>query len=147
MNTALINPLLQPRWGHLSDELDQVFEGFFRPVARTSQRNIVPPLDVSETETAYEVVVDLPGVMKDNIEVTVHEGILTVGAEKASDSPGDDGHAIRRERRYGKFARSLNLGTEVDEASVKAEYRDGVLRITVPKLAKAQPRKVAIDIA
>ena len=84
-------------------------------------------------------------IINDDIEVTVHDGILTLAAETKSEESDESGRVLRRERRYGKYARSLNVGTEVDEESVSAEYRDGVLTITIPKAAKVLPRKIAVD--
>ena len=154
MNTALTHAFLAPRWGGLSDELGHVFDGFLRPTTRAGDEKVVPALDVAETEVAYEVVVDLPGVANDDIEVTVHDGILTLAAgtkppvaDPVADPVAEGGaRVLRRERRSGSYERRLSIGVEVDEEAVSAKYRDGVLFITIPKATKALPRKIAVDV-
>jgi len=159
MNGLVRSSLLHPRWGQVGGDFDHVLDGFFRPHAGRAgadpEAGIAPALDIAETDTAYEVVVDLPGVAKENIEVTVQDGVLTITAESKSawEETGTDkgeekkaGRVIRRERRFGKYVRSLNLGSDVDETAVKARSRDGVLTVEIPKAAAVLPRKVAVDV-
>ncbi len=90
-----------------------------------------PAFDVSETETAYVLHGDIPGVSQKNIEVRIEDGLLTVrGERKQSDAPD---RFRRRERRYGKFVRRFRVADTVDAGGVKASYVDGVLELTLPK--------------
>ncbi len=91
-------------------------------------------VDIEETETEYRVVADLPGVAKDSIEVTVHDDVLKIAvaaSEEKQESP--EGRVLRKERYAGSVARSFKLGKSVDSEKIEAAYKDGVLRITVPK--------------
>lgn len=138
------------RWG-MGDEIDRVFEGFFRPmrwVEEATTENFVPAMDITERQNEYVVRTDLPGVKKEDISVTMENGLLTIAAECKSESEVKDGDRIlRQERRYGKYARSLRLGTQIDEKGVKASYKDGVLELVLPKAEAVKPRKISVDLA
>ena len=103
----------------------------------------LPPLDVSETEQEIVLALDLPGVPQDTIEVEVDEGSLTVSGSRERRA-GDDERFYRVERRFGAFARSVPLPPGIDQAGIKADARDGVLEVRVPKPRQAQPRKIRI---
>ena len=105
-----------------------------------------PRLDVHENKDAFQVQVDLPGVEKKNVEITLEEGVLTVRGtrQSAGETTADDGSWHRQERSYGSFQRSLRLGDGVDADGVKAELKDGVLSINVPKKEAAKARTIRI---
>ena len=131
-----------------SDGMGDLFEGFFRPARFADAGVNTPAIDVVEKEKAYVIKAEMPGVKKDDIEVTVHDGVLTLSAEVNEESEEkEDGRVIRRERRTGKFVRTMRLGAEVDESKVAAKYNDGVLEVTIPKTEETQPKKVAIPVS
>jgi HSP20 family protein len=108
-----------------------------------------PSLDVKESKDAYTVQADLPGMERKDITVSVEDGVLSVSgsrkAEHQTESPKDAEESwLRVERRWGSFERRLNLGDGVDLGKVSAEYKDGVLTVTVPKKESAQPRQVEV---
>ena len=131
-------------------DIDRAFEGFFRPlrwVEEATSENFVPAMDIKETENDYTVRTDLPGVRKEDISVTMENGLLTINAERKSEEVQKEGEReLRRECRYGRYTRSLRLGTQVNEKSVKANYRDGVLELVLPKAEEVKPRKIAVDV-
>ena len=105
--------------------------------------------DVKETETCYEVDIDLPGFKKDEINAKLDNGYLTISAAKGLDKDEQDknGKYIRRERYAGSMSRSFYVGEGVTEEDIKAKYEDGILRLVVPKKdAKAVENKKYIDI-
>jgi HSP20 family protein len=107
-----------------------------------------PAIDVSETESAYLVKAELPGVSRDGLDVTINDGVLTINAERNEEKKEEkEGRLIRQERYYGKFVRSLRLGSDVDESKVEARYEDGVLHLSLPKTAEVKPRKVDIKVS
>ncbi|MFQ5995145.1 MAG: Hsp20/alpha crystallin family protein [Acidiferrobacterales bacterium] len=149
--TALVPRLFnRNRWGWLDDDFDDAFEGFFRPVSHYNEpgkRSLVPAIDVSENDSGYVVRAELPGVKKDDINVTLEDGVLTISAEtKSEHEEKDDGRVIRQERHYGKYTRSLRLGTELDQDKVKASYKDGVLELSLPKSEAVKPKQIAVDV-
>lgn len=138
------------RWGFSGDEFDRVVEGFFRPlrwVEEATSDNFVPAMDINERENEFVVRTDLPGVQKGDINVTLENGVLTITAERKREEVKEQGdREIRREVRYGRYARSLRLGTQIDEKGVKANYRDGVLELILPKAEQVKPRKISVDV-
>ncbi|TDJ67654.1 MAG: Hsp20/alpha crystallin family protein [Proteobacteria bacterium] len=136
------------RW--FDDDFGDFFEGFFRPARLIEPtRNVVPAVDVSEDDNGYVVRAELPGVKKEDIDVTLEDGVLTISAETKSKSESEekDGErVIRQERRYGKYSRSLRLGTQVDEGKVKASYKDGILQLVLPKSEAVKPKRIAVDV-
>jgi HSP20 family protein len=148
-----MNNLIYPEERYLRsdyfDNLGDVFNGFFRtPLTHRSVRKArIPAVDVAETDTAYQVKAELPGIRKEDLDVTVDDGVLTIKAEhNDNQEQTKNGQLICQERSYGTFARSLRLGANVDEETITAEYRDGVLHITLPKAKEVQPRKVEVSV-
>ena len=149
-----MNNLIYPEERHLSwgnfDNFGDVFNCFFRtPVTHRSVRKArIPPVDVAETDIAYLVKAELPGIRKEDLDVTVDDGVLTIKAEhNDNQEQAENGQLIRQERSYGKFVRSLRLGANVNEETITAKYRDGVLHVTLPKAKEVQPRKVEVSVA
>ncbi len=130
------------------DDFGDFFEGFFRPARLIEPtHNVVPAVDVSEDNNGYVVRAELPGVKKEDIDVSLEDGVLTINAETKSESEEKDGErVIRQERRYGKYSRSLRLGTQVDQGKVKANYKDGILELALPKSEAVKPKRIAVDV-
>ena len=149
-----MNNLIYPEERYLRsdyfDNFGDLFNGFFRtPLTHRSVRKArIPAVDVAETDTAYQVKAELPGIRKEDLDVTVDDGVLTIKAEhNDNQEQTENGQLIRQERSYETFVRSLRLGANVDEETITAEYRDGMLHITLPKAKEVQPRKVEVSVA
>ncbi len=138
------------RWGFFGDDFDRVFEGLVRPprwVEEAQAEGLVPAMDIRERENEYVVRTDLPGVKKDDIQITLENGVLTITAETRSEKEEkEDGQVLRQERRYGKYVRSLRLGSQVDGNKLKAGYKDGVLELILPKAEAVKPKKITVDV-
>jgi HSP20 family protein len=136
--------------GLFSDELDDLFEGFFRPMRSMYEemgKSLVPPIDLVENENDYVIKAELPGVRKEDVDITVQNGVLTINAEsRAEAEEKTGGRVIRQERRYGKYVRSMRLGSKIDESKVKASYKDGILELTLPKAEEVKPKKINVDV-
>lgn len=110
-----------------SDLDSDFFDRFFK-------ESNYPQVDVKEVNGNYEVIVDVPGFSKENINVDYKDGYLTISGtqEESSETNEDEGHYIRKERSYGSFKRSFYIG-DVDDQSIKGNFKDGVLLVHVPK--------------
>ena len=107
----------------------------------------VPPVDIFQDKDNLVLRAEVPGVAKDDIDVRVENGVLTLQGERKTDTDLDDKNAFRRERIFGRFARSFTLPTMVDATRITAKYRDGVLEIALPKAEAAKPKRVEIQVA
>ena len=125
-----------------------LFDRFFdealspAPVARPFR----PALDLIEHPDRYEVVADLPGVDQKEVEVEFIEGVLHVRGERTGDTLSDEARAFRRERAAGKFARSIGFRDDIEVDGIDASFRDGVLRVNVPKSERNKPRQIPVTV-
>lgn len=106
-----------------------------------------PAVDLRETEDAYLIEADLPGVKKDALDITVQDGLVTVKGERKRGVEGEAAAYRRTERRHGPFERTFRLPRGVDPDQVAARFEDGVLTITAPKPAEMKPRQVQVTAA
>jgi HSP20 family protein len=121
----------------LHRELDQAFD-------TGREATWTPAVDIHEEAGRFLVHADLPGVKPADIEVTAEKGVLTLRGERTFEQKQDDGHYSRVERVRGKFTRSFTLPENVATAEIKAQFKDGVLELTIPKVAKPEPRKIEV---
>lgn len=106
-----------------------------------------PSVDISETDTAYLVKAEIPGVKKDDVKVSIQDGMLTILGERRQEKEEKGKKFHRIERSYGSFARSFRMPGDADENSVKAEFKDGMLNVTLAKSKKAKPRQVNVSVS
>lgn len=106
-----------------------------------------PSVDITEDEKEYLVKADLPEVKKDDVKVTVEHGVLTITGERKLEKEEKDKKYHRIERAYGSFLRSFTLPDAADGTKVSAEFRDGVLKVHLPKTEKSKPKAVEVKVA
>jgi HSP20 family protein len=129
--------------------MDRIFDSFFgRVPADHDKRDGIwlPLVDIEESQDEVLVRAEVPGMTKDDIKVSVVGNILTLSGERKYQSEEKGRTFHRMERAYGKFYRSITLPTEVDNARVKAQYKDGVLTIALPKSENNRPKEIAIEV-
>lgn len=137
------------RWNPLRElaamqsAMDRIFDESWRDGGPAFNGNNLP-VDVTESDNAYTVVANLPGVSADEIDINLHDNVLTVGVEIERSETGEDVRELVQERFYGKLSRSFRLPQPVDSENVEASYDNGVLTLTLPKVAEAQPRRIAV---
>ena len=143
----------------LRDEIDRVFDTFrvhpfwrstafdVAPLFRREGFVTAPAVDIAETDVAYEISVELPGLDEKNVEITHANGMLTIRGEKKFSNEVKEESYRRIERRYGTFSRSFSLPQTVDPAKVGAEYKNGVLTVRLPLREEAKPRQIKVDVA
>ena len=133
----------------IQDEFNRLFDGFFAP---TSVRGdlapmFTPAVDIEETADEFVIKADLPGVAQKDVKVNLMGDTLTIRGERKQESEKKDGNVHRTERIHGMFERTFRLGTPVRSDKVKAQVRDGVLEVRVPKAEEARLREVEVQIA
>ena len=128
--------------------LDRIFEDWTRSINAVTQNNTLA-LDVHENDEAYIINTDIPGFNPDEIDIRLHDDVLTISAENniENEETADNGNLLVQERRYGKFSRSLRFPAHVNSELVDADYNNGVLTITVPKAEDVKPRRIAVNTA
>ncbi|HLH44932.1 MAG TPA: Hsp20/alpha crystallin family protein [Bryobacteraceae bacterium] len=118
-----------------------------RLFAEPSARPWMPPVDISENENELVVKADVPDVKFEDIQVNLENDTLTLKGQRKFDKASDKGGYHRIERSYGSFERSFTVPNTVDPEHVKADYKNGVLTVTLPKKESAKPRKINIEVS
>ena len=148
MNTLVrLNNRLQPSYTPYPDSVDDLFAGFFRPIQESTRGTTQPiRIDVSEDANAYRVAATLPGVKKEDIQVSVDQNEVTICAEVKRETTAKEGERVlHSERFYGKTTRSFTVGQDIDESGVQAKYADGILSLVLPKKAPVTAKRVTIE--
>ncbi len=134
----------------LRREMDRLFQEFFGTKSLFPERweaiEWVPAVDVSETDKEVIVKADLPGVKPEDIEINIVDNVLTIKGEKKREAEEKKENFYRVERYYGSFMRAIQLPSEVDVEKVKAIYKDGVLKVILPKKEEAQKRVIKVEV-
>jgi HSP20 family protein len=134
----------------MSERLNRVFA---RPALRNSGKenmtvaDWMPTVDISETDGEYLIKAELPEVRKEDVKVTVENGVLTLQGERRQEKEEKSKRFHRVERSYGSFVRSFTLPESIDESGVRAEYKDGVLNLHLPKSEKVKPKAIDVKVA
>lgn len=126
------------------------FDDLFTTMATLPGENLsrsewLPAVDISETDAEYRIDVEIPAVARENINVSVNDGVLTVAGERKVEKDAD-GRTHRAERQVGRFSRSFRLPENVDEQDIGATAKDGVLYLVVAKKEKEQPRSIDVQV-
>jgi HSP20 family protein len=140
-----------PAFGRLTDlrdEIDRLFEEPLADLTRASQLLSVwtPALDLSEDKDNVYVRVELPGMKKEDIDLSLHGGSLSISGERKSEEKSKETEICRSERFFGRFQRTVTLPTSVATEKVKAQYTDGVLLVTLPKAEEAKPKHIDVNV-
>lgn len=139
-------------WGDLvniENEMDRMFDDFLgrAPVRRSwVQRRWVPAVDISENKDKLYVDVEIPGMKKEDIKVSLENGVLSLKGEKKQQQEINEENYHRWERRYGSFARSFELPVPVQADKIRASYKNGVLHVELPKAEEVKPKEIPIEV-
>ena len=132
----------------LRHHMNSLFDDFFYPARKTDGDeglwNWNPAVDIYEEADTLVVKAEIPGVDKEGIHVDVKDRVLTIKGERTMDNEVKEDKYYRREQTYGRFERAFTLPLEVDPEAIKAEYKDGVLKVTVPKPAQSKSKQIAV---
>lgn len=137
------------RLSNLRDEIDRLFEVPLAELSRTSQllSGWTPALDLHEDKDNLFVTIELPGMKKEDINISLHEGSLSISGERRSEEKTEGTEVYRSERFVGRFQRTIALPTPVAVDKVKAEYKDGILTVTLPKTEEAKPKQIDVQVS
>ncbi len=144
------------RWDpfrELEDMSERLNRMFARPALRPSGKETlivadwIPTVDISENDQEYLIKAELPEVKKEDVKVTVEDSVLTIQGERRQEKEEKGKKYHRVERSYGSFVRSFTLPESVDEGAVKAEYKDGILNLHLPKTEKVKPKAIDVKVA
>jgi len=132
---------------NMQSEIDRMFDRFRGGILDESGATaFMPPVDITEDETNFIIRAELPGVKKQDVSITVQNGVLTVRGEKKQEVEKKEGNVHRVERSYGTFQRSFTLPTSVKSDKIEASYDNGVLAISLPKSEEAKPKEIEVKV-
>jgi HSP20 family protein len=129
-------------------QLNRLFTDFFG--RRLEEQNLTtwaPAVDIYEGENELVVQADLPDVKPEDLDIRVENNILTIRGERKFEKQADEKNYLRVERAYGSFARSFSLASTVNSEAIKADYKDGVLTLSIPKREEAKPKQIKVNVA
>jgi len=132
----------------LRDEMDRMFATPFTELSRGGQffNQWAPALDLYEDKDNVFVKAEIPGMKKEEIEVSLHENALTISGERKLEQKHEEAENYRSERFFGRFTRSVVLPVAVESDKVKASYKDGILTISLPKSEQAKPKQIEVNV-
>ncbi|MBX6424589.1 MAG: Hsp20/alpha crystallin family protein [Variibacter sp.] len=142
--------MARPEWSpfvNLQREIDRIFEEFARGLPSLGSSDLMPRMDVTESDGEIEITAELPGLEEKDVEITVSDNVLTVRGEKKAEAEEKKKDYRLVERSYGSFSRSVELPSGVDPDRIKATMTKGVLKITVPKPAPSHQKKIEVKAA
>jgi len=133
----------------LQEEMNMLFGDFFGGDRRTEETKFLrwtPRVDIAEQNGGYELVADLPGLKKEDIKIEIEDNMLTLRGEKKLEEEKKDKNYRLCERYYGEFVRTFTLPENVDRDGIVAEFKDGVLKLEIPKTEKAKPKQIEVKV-
>jgi len=133
----------------LKSNMDRLLDEFFgldKGVWPESTLNVVPAVDLEETEDAFKISAELPGMTKKDIKITLENNVLSISGEKKAETEQKDKNYHRVERSYGKFHRAFELPGIVNRDQIEADYKEGILSVIVPKAEEAKPKQIEIKV-
>lgn len=129
-------------------EVNRLFDDRTKPAKRDEFRNVAwsPVVDVHEDKDAYYVTAELPGLKQKDIDIKVEDDTLTIKGERKFEDEQKKDNYHRIERFYGSFQRSFTLPRGIDAGKIKASYKDGVLKLDIPKKEESKPKQISVSI-
>jgi HSP20 family protein len=132
----------------LHNRINRLFDGSVFPALSLDDgmnlSNWRPVVDIYENEDTVVVKAEIPGVDKKDIKVDLKDGVLTLSGERAHEKEVKEEHYYRKERAFGSFHRSFSVPAEIDPDTIKAEFKDGVLKVEIPKPEEKKPKKITV---
>lgn len=135
----------RPNSNLMSKNFSDIMDEFFNDVVRTNRDSFVPGIDISETDNQFLITAELPGMNKDDIDISLDNGRLSISGERKFEKEEEGKKFHRVETQYGSFNRSFQLPDNIDEESIKATYENGLLNISLDKSEDKVKKKIEIS--
>ncbi len=137
---------------NIQDEMNRMMDRFISPELFEESEMMYPSrwhfnVDITENKDEYVVTAELPGLKKDDIHISFKEGNLIIEGERKEEKEDKDVNFHRTERRYGKFYRTFNLGNRVKVDAIDASYKDGILKVHLPKVEEVKPKEIPVKVS
>jgi len=132
-------------FNRINDEINRNFAGTRTATAANEEYDWTPAVDIRETDDRYILTADIPGVHRNDVEITLEDGVLTVKGSRTTESDISRENYRRKERFHGSFARKFSLPDTIDAANISATANDGILEIEIPKQAKPEPKRITVN--
>ena len=142
------------RWNPMRDmfslrhQMNHLFDDVFRPIVRDNRQSLMwnwhPTVDIYDNDENFVITAELPGIDKKDIAIEVKDGVLTLKGIRSSDNEVKEEKYYRRERTFGKFERTFRLPLDIDPEEISANYKDGVLKIDIPKPEEQRPKQISV---
>ncbi len=140
-NSVILNP------NRVAREVERAFDEFAFPFTGAGNGRLTPRVNVLESEKELILSLAIPGVSKEEVKVVVQDDVLTISGERKFNKEEKTEKFVRREFHEGSFSRSFTLPNTVDAANVKADYKNGILEVRIPKREEAKPREVEVKVS
>jgi HSP20 family protein len=135
-------------FGTLQRQIDRLFDDFTggtRAPSGDPALRLAPDIDVTETDKEIEITAEMPGLERKDVDITLQDDTLVIKGEKKAEAQKEDKNVHLTERSYGVFYRAINLPSGIDPSTIKAAMSNGVLKITIPKPARMEPKKIEVQ--
>lgn len=146
MTLVRYNPIRNlTRW---NQDIDSMFDSFFgeKNLFARDSGGFIPRVDIVDEKDTVRLEMEMPGMNKEDIKVTVENGVLTISGERTRKSDEKDANYVRCERCYGTFSRSFTLADDIDSEHISADYKNGILYLTLPKTEKSKPKEIMVTV-
>ena len=130
----------------MRDDIDRMMGHFFPSEMVHAENKLSPPINVEETDDEFIVSIELPGMKKEDVQISFHEGVLSIVGEKKAEKEFKEGNFHRFERTYGTFNRSFTLPHTVVAEKIAAKFNNGILSINLPKVEEAKAKKIEVKV-
>ncbi|HEY6527885.1 MAG TPA: Hsp20/alpha crystallin family protein [Cellvibrionaceae bacterium] len=130
------------------NEIEHLFDHAWLPFRNEGGRfgTLAPRVDLKEKDDSFEITMELPGVKKENLTITLQSGVLRIEAESKQETVEQNDKILRQERQYGKYVRSFELGPQVQDSDISASFEHGILTLIAPKHREPQPSTRRIEV-
>lgn len=140
--------MIRPNRYNWMNDFDSLFDGFFRPTATEGRSSsLTPRVNIEESKDDIRLTFEVPGMDREDLKITVHDGVLTLSGKREFKQDSDERNWVRQEMYTGEFSRSFTLPETIDPERIAADYKQGLLTVTIAKLEEVKPKEIEVKIS